>query len=370
MNESFRKFRCINSIWIPACQTGSAMLFALVLSIIGGLVMGSLMMTSRLSTKKSAYRREKVSALNIAEAGKERFLAKILHEDFTAQPNSDELIYDEISLGRGTYTVRCITGASTDTLTIHAKGEEAGNITEIEVMALKQPSVPISSMSAKLPGAITARSFVELTGNIFVDGRDHDSLNNLVGPGTYGIHTSTTINVKSNAAELGGNGVTPVKGKSLSSVRSTVAKENAPVSSTMNSPEAFLGLAPGALDAYKISASEFSVPFEGLVYVTESIGPVHFGDSRGILIVHNDTKTTQLKMNQGTFKGLIICDEVDKITGKAYITGAIVTLSETVTSKLGTGNADVLYSQQVLDNLDVYCKNITWEVRELSWKEL
>lgn len=351
-------------------QSGTAMLFVLVLTVIGGVLMASLNLTSRVTAKTSGNRREKVAALNIAEAGKERFLAKLLHENYTPQPNNDELIYDNEMLGNGTYNVRCITAASTDTLTVRARGEENGYALEIEVVALKQRDVPISAMSAKLPGALTARSDIVLNGTISVDGREYDSLNGLLGPGTYGVHTCATLTVQSASAGVGGNGLAPVSKKHIDEVRTIVCRENAPVPPELNSPEDFLGLPPGSLDAYKVTAAEFTVPFQGLVYVTESVGPVHFGESRGILIVHNETGTASLSTNGGTFKGLIICDYISKINGTVNVTGAIVSISSTEESNFGNGTAYVYYSKQVLDNLMTYMTNIPWKISELSWREL
>ena len=48
------------------------MVFVLVIAVIGSIVMASVFFTSRLSLRKSGIRREKVGALNIAEAGKDQ----------------------------------------------------------------------------------------------------------------------------------------------------------------------------------------------------------------------------------------------------------------------------------------------------------
>ncbi|MBN1576212.1 MAG: hypothetical protein JW913_06670, partial [Chitinispirillaceae bacterium] len=261
------------------------------------------------------------------------------------------------------------TGADPTMMTIQAEGKEGDNKIKLEILASKQKSIPIPGMAERLPGVIMARANVDLTGNIDVDGRDYDSLNNLVGPGKYGVYTCFTMNLNGSAA-VGGNNVAPVDKKDINAVRSTVCYENAAIVPELASPEAFLGLPDGSLDEYKISPGEFSTPFKGIVYVTGSIGPVHFGESRGILIVHNATNTAALKTNQGNFKGLIICDVMDKINGKAEIIGAVVSLSTTTASTFGNGDADVHYSAQVLDNLSAYCENLRWKVEEIAWREL
>lgn len=356
---------------VCASQSGSALVFVLVVAVIANIVVAAVMMTSRLSVKSSGKRREKVTTLNIAEAGKERFYAKLLYNNFSPHPDSVETVFSNESFGGGTYTVKCSTGTNTDSITIRSTGTSGTNTTKLEIRAVKRRSVPLDGIAALIPGVICARSDVELTGNIHVDGRDYDSLNVLTGdPGTYGVYTCMSVS-RQGSASIGGNGVEPVDNNNeFNAVRSTVCSENRPITPNYASPEAFLELPEGSLDAYKISPGEFVTPFKGLVYVEGSIGPVHFGDSRGILIVHDSTKSAQLKINQGTFKGLIICDEMDKINGVATIIGAVASLGTGGSSKFGNGTADVHYSRQVLDNLDVYCENIRWTVEEVSWREL
>jgi|GEM_PF-1227077 len=359
------------SLSLCASQSGSAMVFVLVVAVIANIVIAAVMMTSRFSAKSSGTRREKVTTLNIAEAGKERFYAKLLYNNFTPHPDTIETVFSNESFGGGTYTVKCSTGTNTDSLTIRSTGTAGNNTTKLEIRAVKRRSVPLDGISALLPGVICARSDVDLTGNIHVDGREYDSLNVLTGdPGTYGVYTCMSVSRQGSAA-IGGKGVEPVDNNGdFNAVRSTVCSENQPITSNYASPEAFLGLPEGSLDAYKISPGEFVTPFKGLVYVEGSIGPVHFGESRGILIVHDSTKTSQLKINQGSFKGLIICDEMDKINGVATIIGAVVSLGTANKSTFGNGHADVHYSSQVLDNLDMYCENIRWTMEEVFWREL
>ncbi|MBN1309536.1 MAG: hypothetical protein JXA18_16570 [Chitinispirillaceae bacterium] len=350
-------------------ESGTAILFVLVVAVICSLVVGAVSFASRFTVKKSGMRREKVAALNIAEAGKERFYAKLLHEDFNPSSNADTCIYDNESFGDGFYSVRCSTGADPTMMTIRALGKEGANTVNLEILAAKRRSIPIPGMAERLPGTIMARANVDLKGNIDVDGRDYDSLNNLVGPGQYGVYTCLSMDINGSAA-VGGNNVAPVDKKDIDPVRSTVCYENAAIVPELASPEAFLGLPDGSLDDYKIPPEDFSVPFKGLIYVTGSIGPVHFGESRGILIVHNATNTATLQINQGNFKGLIICDVMDKINGVAEIIGAVVTLSTTTASTFGNGDADLHYSAQVLDNLNAYCENLRWRIEELSWREV
>jgi len=66
--------------------------------------------------------------------------------------------------------------------------------------------------------------------------------------------------------------------------------------------------------------------------------------------------------SNGTFKGLIIADYVDKIAGTPTVIGAIVSLSSVDVQHYGTGNADILYSSEVLDNVTMtgYSTKVSW----------
>ena len=223
----------------------------------------------------------------------------------------------------------------------------------LPVIAPRQPVSPVKLIIDRVRGAITARSDVILTGSVTVDGREYDLFNNLVGAGIYGVYSCGMMRVYG-GADIGGNGIAPVTKSGLPPVRSIVSKENAPGYWYYLSPEAFLGLAPGSLDEYRIPASEFTTPFDGIVYVTEDLGPFDFHNSKGILIVHNQQSNAELTMAYGSFKGLIICDVMHRINGLPEILGAVVTLSPDIESRFGNGSADIHYSLEILQGLTAY----------------
>jgi len=170
------------------------------------------------------------------------------------------------------------------------------------------------------------------------------------------------------SATIGGNGVVPVDNKGLEAVDSLVAQQNASVSSIFDSPEAFLGLPDGTLEQFKTAT--LTTPFNSLVYITQDyVGPVDFGNSSGILVVHNQFKTSELQITTGVFKGLIICDRMARISGNAEIIGAVVTLSDAEVSTFGTGTAIIKYSRPVLEKLTDYCRNFKKRVVEIAWEE-
>ena len=168
---------------------------------------------------------------------------------------------------------------------------------------------------------------------------------------------------------MGGNGVAPLSKHGFEDIRSLVSEENASVEQFFASPEAFLGLPEGALDEYK--SSSLNTPFHGLIYLTQDyVGPVHFENSSGILIVHNQYKDAELQITNGVFKGLIITDKMAKINGNAVVLGGVVTLCEGEVSTFGTGTAVIRYSSQVLSNLSKYCENLKRKVEQISWEQV
>lgn len=348
------------------------MLFVLVLAIISSIVIASVSFTSRYTIRKSGDRRVRISAFNIAEAGKERFYAAVLHENLKILPNSTVNVYTNKQFTTtGKYSVSYNTKSNPDSMLVNASGVDGSGTTKLEVLAFKRRTIPLTGMAGRLPGAIMARGNVSLLGNITVDGNDHDSLGNLNGfAGTYGVYTCLAFELDKGSAQVGGNGQIPVDKKGIDAVRTIVCRENAPIPPELASPEAFLGVCDTCLNEFKVTPAQFNSSMKGLVYVTDGFHIQNFNNFHGILIVHNSTNTAKISVQQGTFTGLLIVDYMDKINGQAKIVGAVVTLSNSSASTFGNGKAEVLYSKQALNKLDEYCTNVKWKIDELSWREV
>jgi hypothetical protein len=349
-------------------NNGGSLIAVLIIAVVGMIMLQMLTFSSRSTVKKSGHHIAKMSSLNIAEAGKEDFYSKIRSGKFKPQPNTYTTISSDRPFAGGTFTVTCETGANPEILNIRTSGVIRGETTNVEITALFAPEIP-TDLSKNVGGAIISRYDVDINGSCTVDGNDYDSLNILIPSktGVYGVWTCMSLTLQG-AASTGGNGQTPVDRKDLPAWRSVVAYENAPVPASLSSPEAFLGVPSGSLEKFR--TSNLTTPFHGIVYIDQDIGPVHFGNSSGILIVHNATKTATLKANGGTFKGLIICDDIDKINGGLDILGAVVSLSESTGNWDFNGNSSIHYSSQVLDNLQNYCGNNEMHLDEQSWKEV
>jgi hypothetical protein len=347
-------------------ENGSTIIIIIALTIILNIALAAVLFSSRHLTNKTGIKRVKTSVINIAEAGKERLYAQVSWGHYIPKADTQETVYSKTPFQNGSYTVACRTNTTHDSLWVRSRATEGTITTTIETIASLVPDITI--MFPPVRGAVTSRSRITVKGNIEIDGRDYDTSNTQIGSGTFGVSTCDSIFL-SGSATIGGNDQIPVNDKNLEPVRSVVVDEMASVDPVFASPEAFLGLPAGALDAYKVST--LTTPFRGLVYLTNNyVGPVHFGESYGILIIHNPLKSAELQITDGTFRGLIIVDRMAKISGNATILGAVVTLSESEVSTFGTGTAVIHYSKKVLENLQFYCSNLRKKVQETAWKEV
>ncbi len=361
-------------------QQGSALIAVLAVALILNVTLLAIFLATRHSSKTSGDRRENVTALNIAEAGKERLYADIRCDVLRPSQNlSSTTAFSNVAFGNGFYTVSYRTDAWVDTLWIRSTATTAkGKPATVEVIALVPPAIPINS--APVRGAVTARAKVEVSGSITIDGREHDTSCGLTGEsGTYAVSTTDSCTVDGSAV-IGGNGQEPIDWKIYSSkkhpdiaIHQAVAQELAPNGAMFDSPEAFLGLPAGALDAYKFSSPTLDPDFRGVRYDTCAlVGPVDFGAlAGGLLIVHNGSTTAQLKVNGGTFRGLIICDDIIKLNGNLTVHGAIVVLKNSNVSFKGLGSTTICYSSQILTHLNDFCGDeVRNLINEISWKEV
>jgi hypothetical protein len=346
---------------------GSSLIFVVSLAIILNIVFITVYLTVSKTQKATGSKRLKTSSVTIAEAGKEKLYAQLIDKSYTPLKNQRATVYSDFQLGAGTFTVSCSSNATLDTAWIESWGKDNQSETGIAVVAAFTPKIVITAPPIR--GAVTARTNVQVLGNITIDGRDHDSTGALNGqPGLFGVSTCDVL-IESGSAQIGGNGQAPLESKDTTGKLGTISEQEVAVSAALASPEAFLGLASGALDEFK--STTLTTPFHGIRYITNTIGPIDFGDySSGILIVHNSFKTAEMHLNQGTFIGLIIVDKMAKINGKAKVLGSVVTLGETDVSTFGNGGAIINYSSYVMNNLGRYCDNVKKKITEVSWKEL
>lgn len=312
-------------------------------------------------------------AIYIAEAGIDRKLTELSQKN-TANL-SGSLSFDSTEIRQGTYEV------------FYGVVADAGNGNKVLVNPDTQATMPVSQYTAgdevivstgtvTLNGVEQARRTLRVTvqpsplvqpraavtisgvastnGAVIVDGREHDISGNLTGgPGTYGVSTASSTFNQGGNSQIGGNGIAPAN-----PANPITYEVNGPP--VPDSPEKVLGLDEGALDSFKTPLPP-STPFNGVVYLTASWEGVNLEGSSGILICHNAAGDAFLKNIHGTFRGLIITDDIIHINGDAKIIGAIFGMKSGGVT-LGNGSGEVKFSEAVLSSLPLTGYTVSsWE---------
>ncbi len=228
---------------------------------------------------------------------------------------------------------------------------------------------PIVPSTTAMRGGVTSNAPISTSGNMQVDGRNHDLNGNLIaGTGTYGVWTTSTLS-QGGSSDIGGtysgSDYAPSKPANSHVVKTSASY---PSGSFPDSPDKVFGgssagFPEGTLKNIAISGtngsqyvtdpSSLSSPFSGLTYVELPSGSTWQSmniTGTGILIVHNAAGNAQMKnLNSGTFKGLIIVDDLVHV--HTTIIGAVIGISSSLSdgSLLGNGNGSILYSKDAVD---------------------
>ena len=220
-------------------------------------------------------------------------------------------------------------------------------------------------------GAITANNPVDTKGNITIDGRNHTVDGTLVnGSGSYSIWGSSTISQNGNSKYGGtydGSDYAPTKPGDPN----IISENQIWPGGFPDSPDKVMGgedkgFSEGTLldiansgvngSQYVTDPDDLNGPFSGVTYL-EMSGSKEKDRTwqsmditgSGILIIHNSSTNSIMKnINSGTFKGLIIVDDMVHI--HADIIGAVVILTSSPSSGncVGNGNGNVLYSSEAV----------------------
>jgi hypothetical protein len=239
---------------------------------------------------------------------------------------------------------------------------------EVNVYADKFPFIPPS-----FRGAITANNPVLSNGNMTIDGRNHTSMGNVIPEtGSYAVWTTGTY-TQMGTSDLGG---THLK---IDYVPSNPANPNVIQENQLwpggfpNSPDEVMGgpakgFPEGTLKSIAqsgISGSQYVTnasglsgnPLSGITYLELPTNNPHnqWKDmditGSGILVIHNSAKNAIMKnLLSGTFKGIIIVDDMIHIQELAIVIGTIIILTPAPSGGNCVGNSDgkVLYSTEAV----------------------
>ncbi len=257
-----------------------------------------------------------------------------------------------------------------DTIRIESVGSFQKMDAAISMKAiLGHPDFP-----ANVDAGITARANIGTLGNMNVDGRDHDENGNLISDNGVQAITTTQTYVCGGSTSLSG---TTEAGTDFGPVRSgydsIVEEHYIWPGSFPATPEDVLGGAAAGLppNMLKIAAmsgmggsqyvsdpASLHYPLGGITYVELPSGgtwqSMDFGASSGILIVHNSYGNALISnMNGGSFKGLIIADDMLHIHNT--IIGGIFLMSSSPREGncIGNGSGSLLFSRgTILEGLE------------------
>ncbi len=234
-------------------------------------------------------------------------------------------------------------------------------------------------------GAWTANGLLDNTiSDMFIDGRDHDlNLNLIPETGVYGVSTSIDFVNTENAA-IGGTNNKVDYPMTFPEVPEVIEENYNWGGQFPLSPDEALGLPEGTLkeaaktgeygSQYLINPPEVKIgkknfiagltyPISGITYIEITNGHEYEfilleNDNKGILIFHNDDRTSRVKgvkydigTSDGVFKGLLISDY--SFHHHIDILGSIIMLSPNLEeSKSCNGNKDhwAYYSSEAIGN--------------------
>jgi hypothetical protein len=351
------------------------------LLVIGGLVLAAGLITSNLNQMSEYFVDDMIEHNERAEA---RLVANSMaHMSLAMLRDSSSWRdgYSGVSIGEGTGWATLDdnttdTTLSTGQVRITARGS-SGGIADTATVIAQVPTIPPA-----VRAGVTANSVVKELGNMVIDGRNHD-LNGIVivGEGTFGVSTVATLTQSGNA-KVGGTaaGLDYAPSKSPPS---SIIEENATYTFPI-SPDAVFGYDPGTLKALAqagVNGSQYATDPASLTFSLVSItyveladgaswSPIDFGASTGVLVVHNSAGNALMKnLNSGTFKGLIISDDIEKVHNT--IIGAVVSMIPTPSGNcIGNGSGQILYSSAALEEAtSVSLGGGGGEVNVISWLE-
>jgi hypothetical protein len=260
--------------------------------------------------------------------------------------------------------------------------------------------IPLGTINFSPRSAISAKGPVQVQGSIVIDGRDHNALGTtVVGPGTYGIASMSTITNSGNA-KVGGHGIAPAKPPPATTIEPNSAwtdgidnDGDGSVDEELfdgidndgdgvvdedthgfpTTPDVALHLAPNTLKNAAISTNTYftsaaqvdaciaanggRLPGGKIIYCDFSPWqPANLGSSLNsppsILVQHNATSTAQIGNVTGAFSGLVMVDAVQHFSGNFILVGGIMAFSSNALGNaFGLGNAQILFSSAVLGNL-------------------
>jgi hypothetical protein len=307
-------------------------------------------------TELAARRYSDIKARNICNSATEMLLTELAKDN--SYRTSGEVTKDWYD-GEIIYTIEDTVVSSDSLVKINVTSNYLGSVKSTNAIVW----IPSSGFNPELiKGVINTNNSVNALGNLIIDGRNHDYNGNLIAnKGKYGVWTTGSYS-QAGGCNIGGTDDTNIDHIPSTPGDPSIIKQNQTWSGTYpNSPDKVMGgveygfpegklksIAQSGVNGsqYVTNPTSLSYPLKGITYVEAAQWLPATIDGTGILIAHNSTLSTIVKNLQGTFKGLIIVDDVDQFKG--ILIGALVVLSPAPASGncIGNGTGDLLYSSE------------------------
>jgi len=316
------------------------------------------------TTENSVDNYSQTKARNIANSTIQMLMSQVADSsDWRVQKPVTKNIFD----GQVTYTVTDTIFDGEDLIKFSVNANVYGTTKQVTAYTNKLLFIPPS-----FKGAITANNAVLSTGNLTIDGRNHTALGTVVPEtGSSAVWTTGTFEQKG-SSQSGGTHL------EIDYVPSNPADPNVIMENQIwpggfpNSPDEVMGgsakgfpegtlksIAQSGINGsqYVTDPASLSGSFSGVTYVElPTIKP--FNDwnliditGSGVLVVHNSVMNALMKnLQSGTFKGIIIVDDIIHIQLAATVIGAIIVLTPAPAGGNCIGNSDgkILYSTEAV----------------------
>lgn len=264
------------------------------------------------------------------------------------------------------------------------------------IRAVQRLRISSRTAVAQPESALVTNSSSQLMGSITVSGLNHDTDGNVIDADdltfTGACEENKPAVVVTDLDDIVDiQGSVDTEGNELFAALDYIVHDE---TVDIHTPEDALGLDPGALDHLIQDADTYTPPetISGVEYVDGDYGSGAAGgndvNGSGVLIVHNpkfdprehdpddplydpakasDPEYAPANLgniNDGTFRGIIIADRIDKIDGNIDIIGSVISLTEIDVTKVGAGTARILYSceaiEQAANKIVAVIDRLTW----------
>jgi hypothetical protein len=330
-------------------------------------------------------------ALTLAESGAHAVIARLSHYGIWRGERT------QVPFSGGTYTAGAVDDSTLGPfgVKVYSIGQSQDFRDTVEVRLIVTAMKPV-----EMPAGVTANTNVAANGGMTIDGRDHDVNGNVIpNSGTWAISTTTITELQANTW----------LGSTKNDIDHGLMRENDPAMDEANfvqtgivwpdgfpvTPDLVMGgepagypdgtlkkIAKSGLEGSQYVGSEtnpptgpndLNWPLQGVTYVELGLGQswlsVDFGsDSRGILVVHNATTTSEIKnLNSGTFRGLVIADDISHVHGD--VIGAVIVLTDNPPSGnvVGNGGGSVMYSSKVIQIYTTALPGVKANMSIMGW---